>query len=60
MTFQKNESLGARKEKLVHEAGHVSWMKDIACSKQIVVYGYKKVLLVDFDLVEVSTWLWSK
>ena len=22
--FQKNESLGARKEKLVHEAGHVS------------------------------------
>ena len=22
--FQRNESLGARKEKLVHEAGHVS------------------------------------
>ena len=31
--FQKNESLGARKEKLVPEAGHVSWMKDVACEK---------------------------
>ena len=27
----KNESLGARKEKLVHEAGHVSQTKDAAC-----------------------------
>ena len=31
VTFEKNESAGARKEKLVHEAGHVSWTKDAAC-----------------------------
>ena len=31
--FQKNESLGAGKERLVHETGHMSWMKDAACEK---------------------------
>ena len=29
--FKKNESLGARKDKLVHKAGHVSKAKDAAC-----------------------------
>ena len=36
--FQKNESLDKRKEKLVQKAGHVSWMKNAGCLKQIVVY----------------------
>ena len=29
--LQKNENLVVRKEKLVHEAGNVSWTKDAAC-----------------------------
>ena len=29
--FPKNESLGARKEKIVREANHVSCMKNAAC-----------------------------
>ena len=29
--FQKNETLGVRKEKLADEVGHVSWAKDAAC-----------------------------
>ena len=32
----ENEILGARKEKLGHEAGHVSWTKEAACQKYIV------------------------
>ena len=31
--LQKNVRLGARKEKLVHETGHVSWTKNAACKK---------------------------
>ena len=31
VTFPKNESLGARKEKIVREANHVSCMKNAAC-----------------------------
>ena len=33
VTFQRKESLGARKERLIHKAGHVGWMKDTACEK---------------------------
>ena len=29
--FKKNESLGSRKERLLHEAGLVNWMKNVAC-----------------------------
>ena len=29
--FKKHENLGARKEKLVQEAGLVSWTKEAAC-----------------------------
>ena len=31
--LKKNESLCARKERLVHDAGHVSWKKDETCEK---------------------------
>ena len=41
--FQKNKSLGARKEKLVREASHLSSMKNAAWKKKIVVYGNKDV-----------------
>ena len=43
VTFQKNGNLGARKEKLVHEACHVSYIKNAAHKKWIVVYGYTEV-----------------
>ena len=36
VTFQKNESLSARKEKLVPEASHVNSMKNAACKKKNV------------------------
>ena len=41
--FQNNEKLGARNDRLVHEAGHVSWMEDAANEKQTVVYGHTKM-----------------
>ena len=41
--FQKIESLGARKERLIHEAGHVSWMKGTASEKETVVYRNTKI-----------------
>ena len=40
MTFQSNENLSARKERLVHKGGHVGWMKDAACKKQTAVDGH--------------------
>ena len=32
-----------KKRKLIHKAGHVSWMKDAACEKQTVVFGHTKM-----------------
>ena len=40
--ISKKMSLGARKERLIHKAGHVSWVKKTACQKYIVVDGYTK------------------
>ena len=33
MMFHKNESLGVRKERLVHKTGHAKWINDAACEK---------------------------
>ena len=43
MTFENDENFGARKERLVQEAGHVGWMKDASCMKQLAVYGHTKM-----------------
>ena len=58
--IQNKEKLGAKNDRLVHEAGHVGWMKDAANEKQTVVMGIRrcKQVITYFDLVVITMWLW--